>query len=74
VKQVEKSTMVLHEVTRNIKAVAGLGLEGYFEEKFAKEVSATRSVASRKVFWIGAAFGVLEGFSYFSKGNFPLGV
>jgi ATP-binding cassette, subfamily B (MDR/TAP), member 1 len=68
-KQVEKSTMVLHEVTRNIKAVVGLGLEGYFEQKFAKEVSATRSVASKKVFWIGAAWGVLEGLSYFSKGT-----
>jgi ATP-binding cassette subfamily B (MDR/TAP) protein 1 len=68
VRQVEKSTMVLHEVTRNIKAVVGLGLEHYFEQKFLKEVTCARSVATRKVFWIGAAFGVLEGVGYFSKG------
>lgn len=68
IRQVEKSTMVLHEVTRNIKAVVGLGLEEYFEKKFLKEVITARSVASHKVFWIGAAFGVLEGVGFFSKG------
>lgn len=67
-KQVERSTMVLQEATRNIKAVLGLGLERYFEAKFLREVVAARSVANRKVFWIGSAFGVLEGVSYFSKG------
>lgn len=67
-RQVEKSTMVLHEATRNIRAVVGLGLQQYFEEKFLNEVAAARSIASRKVFWIGAAFGVLEGVSFFSKG------
>ena len=69
-RQVEKSTMVLQETTRNIKAVVGLGLEEYFETKFSKEVVATRAIATQKVLWIGASFGVLEGVSYFSKGNF----
>jgi hypothetical protein len=68
IKQVERSTMVLHEATRNIRAVIGLGLEKYFENKFLREVMATRTVANRKVFWIGSAFGILEGVSYFSKG------
>jgi hypothetical protein len=69
-RQVERSTMVLHEATRNIRAVVGLGLQQYFETKFLKEVVAARSVASRKVFWIGSAFGVLEGVAFFSKGTF----
>lgn len=67
-RQVERSTMVLHETTRNIKAVVGLGLEDYFKAKYLKEVNAARDVATSKVFWIGASFGVLEGVSYFSKG------
>jgi ATP-binding cassette, subfamily B (MDR/TAP), member 1 len=67
-RQVEKSTMVLHEASKNIKSVVGLGLQSYFDAKFCKEVAAARAVASRKVFWIGAAFGVLEGVGYFSKG------
>lgn len=71
-RQAEKSTLVLHEATRNIKAVVGLGLEKYFEAKFYKEVVATRAVATGKVLWIGAAFGILEGVSYFSKGKFRL--
>ena len=67
-RQVERSSSVLHDATKNIKAVVGLGLEKYFEEKYNKEVVAARSVATQKVFWIGAAFGVLEGMSYFSRG------
>ena len=67
-RQVEKSSMLLHEATRNIRAVVGLGLESYFEAKFLKEVLAARAVASRKVFWIGLAFGALEGVAFFSKG------
>ena len=68
-RQVEKSTMVLHEATRNIRAVVGLGLQQYFEAKYLNEVVAARSVASRKIFWIGSAFGVLEGVAFFSKGT-----
>jgi hypothetical protein len=45
-----------------------LGLEGYFEEKFGKEVIQARTLATRKVFWIGAGFGFIEGVGYFSKG------
>ena len=71
-RQVEKSTMVLQETTRNIKAVVGLGLEEYFENKFSKEVVAARMIATRKIIWIGAAFGVLEGVGYFSKGTFHM--
>ena len=71
-KQVERSTMVLHEATRNIRAVVGLGLQQYFEAKFLREVVAARSIASRKVFWIGSAFGILEGVGYFSKGMLSL--
>jgi ATP-binding cassette, subfamily B (MDR/TAP), member 1 len=67
-RQVERSTMVLQETTRNIKAVVGLGLQDYFEAKYLREVNAARNVATSKVFWIGAAYGVLEGVSYFSKG------
>ena len=69
-RQVERSTLVLHEATRNIKAVIGLGLQDYFEAKFSKEVAAARAIASGRVFWIGAAFGILEGVGYFSKGTF----
>ena len=68
-RQVERSTMVLHEATSNIRAVVGLGLEGYFEAKYFKEIAAARAVASHKIFWIGSAFGVLEGVSFFSKGS-----
>lgn len=68
-RQVERSTMVLHEATKNIRAVVGLGLEEYFENKYAKEVATARNVANKKVVSIGAAFGVLEGVSYFSKGT-----
>lgn len=67
-RQVERSTMVLHEATRNIRAVVGLGLEEYFEKKYAKEVGTARTIATKKVVSIGAAFGVLEGVGYFSKG------
>ena len=73
-RQVEKSTMVLHEATKNIKAVVGLGLQDYFKSKFSIEVGAARAAASRRVFWIGAAFGVLEGVAYFSKGFWTLNV
>jgi ABC-type multidrug transport system fused ATPase/permease subunit len=68
VRQVERSTCVLQEATRNIKAVQGLGLEEYFEEKFGREVLEARNLATRKVFWIGAGFGFIEGVGYFSKG------
>jgi ATP-binding cassette, subfamily B (MDR/TAP), member 1 len=68
-KQVERSTMVLHEATKNIRAVVGLGLEEYFENKYAKEVATARTIATKKVVSIGAAFGVLEGVAYFSKGT-----
>jgi ATP-binding cassette subfamily B (MDR/TAP) protein 1 len=71
-KQVERSTMVLHEATKNIKVVVGLGLENYFEKKFCREVFAARATATGKVFWIGTAFGILEGVGYFSKGMSPL--
>jgi ATP-binding cassette, subfamily B (MDR/TAP), member 1 len=69
-RQVERSTMVLHEATKNIKAVVGLGLELYFQDKYFKEVVTARNIATRKVIWIGAAFGILEGVGYFSKGIF----
>jgi len=46
-----------------------LGLQQYFEAKYLNEVVAARSVASRKIFWIGSAFGVLEGVAFFSKGT-----
>ena len=68
-RQVERSTMVLHEATKNIRAVVGLGLQEYFENKYAKEVATARTIATKKVVSIGAAFGVLEGVSYFSKGT-----
>ena len=68
-RQVERSTMVLHEATKNIRAVVGLGLEEYFENKYAKEVATARTIATKKVVSIGAAFGVLEGVAYFSKGT-----
>jgi ATP-binding cassette, subfamily B (MDR/TAP), member 1 len=67
-RQVERSTMVLHEVAKNIRAVVGLGLENYFEQKFRQEVAATSATATAKVLWIGTAFGILEGLGYFSKG------
>lgn len=68
-RQVEQSTMVLHEVMRNIRGIMGLGLQKYFEAKFLSEVVAARAIASGRVFWIGSAFGVLEGVGYFSKGS-----
>jgi ATP-binding cassette subfamily B (MDR/TAP) protein 1 len=71
-KQVERSTMVLHEATKNIKVVVGLGLENYFENKFCREIVAARATATGKVFWIGTAFGILEGVGYFSKGTSTL--
>lgn len=71
-RQVEKSTMVLQEAARNIKVVVGLGLENYFEQKFCREVYAARATATGKIFWIGTAFGILEGVGYFSKGIFQL--